>query len=178
MNTASAFIVLMVGDYSTTGLTGVALVQYNLAQELGSWAPTAVAVFIVMFSFSSLIGNYYYGEINISHLTDKKYCLHLFRIGVVLMTFIGSIASLDLVWNLADLFMAFLVLTNISSIVRMGRTAGLALDDYIKQRKAGIDTPVFNRSVLNHTFGIVWWGEGQTTDSSVPATPVEDTIEK
>ena len=67
---------------------------------------------------------------------------------------------------------------NISSIVRMGRTAGLALDDYIKQRKAGIDTPVFNRSVLNHTFGIVWWGEGQTTDSSVPATPVEDTIEK
>ena len=176
--TASAFIVLMVGDYSTTGLTGVALVQHNLAQELGSWAPTAVAVFIVMFSFSSLIGNYYYGEINISHLTDKKYCLHLFRIGVVLMTFIGSIASLDLVWNLADLFMAFLVLTNISSIVRMGRTAGLALDDYIKQRKAGIDTPVFNRSVLNHTFGIVWWGEGQTTDSSVPATPVEDTIEK
>ena len=48
------------------------------------------------------------------------------------MTFIGSIASLDLVWNLADLFMAFLVLTNISSIVRMGRTAGLALDDYIQ----------------------------------------------
>ena len=52
--TASAFIVLMVGDYSTTGLTGVALVQHNPAQELGSWAPTAVAVFIVMFSFSSL----------------------------------------------------------------------------------------------------------------------------
>ena len=77
------------------------------------------------------------------------------------MTFVGSIASLDLVWNLADLFMAFLVLTNISSIVRMGRTAGLALDDYIKQRKAGIETPVFNRSVLNHTYGIVWWGDGQ-----------------
>ena len=44
--------------------------------------------------------------------------------------------------------------------------------------KLDIDTPVFNRSVLNHTFGVVWWGEGQTTDSSVPATPVEDTIEK
>ena len=91
------------------------------------------------------------------------------------MTFIGSIASLDLVWNLADLFMAFLVLTNISSIVRMGRTAGLALDDYIKQRKAGIETPVFSRSILNHTYGVVWWGNGQTTDSSVPPTPVEDT---
>ena len=176
--TASAFIVLMVGDYSTTGLTGVALVQHNLEQQLGSWAPTAVAIFIVMFSFSSLIGNYYYGEINISHLTEKKFYLHLFRIGVIIMTFVGSIASLDLVWNLADLFMAFLVLTNISSIVRMGRTAGLALDDYIKQRKAGIETPVFNRSVLNHSYGIVWWGDGQTTDSSVPPTPVENTMEK
>ena len=176
--TASAFIVLIVGDYSTTGLTGVALVQHNLEQQLGSWAPTAVAIFIVMFSFSSLIGNYYYGEINISHLTEKKFYLHLFRIGVIIMTFVGSIASLDLVWNLADLFMAFLVLTNISSIVRMGRTAGLALDDYIKQRKAGIETPVFNRSVLNHTYGIVWWGDGQTTDSSVPPTPVENTMEK
>ena len=176
--TASAFIVLIVGDYSTTGLTGIALVQHNLAQQLGSWAPTAVAIFIVMFSFSSLIGNYYYGEINISHLTNKRFYLHLFRIGVILMTFVGSIASLDLVWNLADLFMAFLVLTNVSSIVRMGRTAGLALDDYIKQRKAGIETPVFNRSILNHTYGIVWWGDGQTTDSSVPPTPIEDTVEK
>ena len=176
--TSSAFIVLIVGDYSITGLTGIALVQHNLEAQLGAWAPYAVTVFIIMFSFSSLVGNYYYGEININHLTDKKYVLHLFRIGVVAMAFIGSIASLDLVWNLADLFMAFLVLTNVSSILRMGRTAGLALDDYIKQRKAGIQTPVFNRKVLNHTYGIVWWGDGQTTDSSVPATPLEETIEK
>ena len=47
-----------------------------------------------------------------------------------------------------------------------------------KQRKAGIETPVFNRSILNHTYGIVWWGDGQTTDSSVPPTPIEDTVEK
>lgn len=176
--TASAFIVLMIGDYSTTGLTGIALVQYNLEQEIGWWAPYAIAIFIVLFSFSSLVGNYYYGEINITHLTDKKIYLHIFRFGVIAMTFIGSIASLDLVWNLADLFMAFLVLTNVSSILRMGRTAGLALDDYVKQRKAGIETPVFHRSVLNHTYGVVWWGDGQVTDSSVPATPLEDTVEK
>lgn len=164
--TASAFIVLIVGDYSTTGLTGVALVQYNLAQELGSWAPYAVAVFIIMFSFSSIVGNYYYGEINISHLTDKKIYLQLFRVGVIAMTFLGGIASLDLVWNLADLFMGFLVLTNVSAIVRMGRQAGLALDDYIAQKRAGIETPVFHRSLLPKQEGIIWWGDGQTTDSS------------
>ncbi len=58
----------------------------------------------------------------------------------------------------------FLSITNVSSIV-LGRTAGLALDDYIKQRKWH-QTPVFNRSVLNHSYGIVWWGDGQTTDST------------
>ena len=89
-------------------------------------------------------------------LTEKKFYLHLFRIGVIITDIRRLYCLLDLVWNLADLFMAFLVLTNISSIVRMGRTAGLALDDYIKQRKAGIETPVFNRSVLNHSYGIVW----------------------
>ena len=168
--TSSAFIVLAVGDYSTTGLTGVALVQNNLAKELGSWAPYAIAVFIAMFSFSSIVGNYYYGEINISHLSNKKIYLNLFRVGVIAMTFIGAVAPLDLVWNLADLFMAFLVLTNVSSIVRMGRQAGLALDDYLAQKKAGIENPVFHRSILPKQDGIVWWGDGQTTDSSIPTS--------
>lgn len=165
--TASAFIVLIVGDYTTTGLTGVALVQHNLAQELGPWAPYAMALFIVMFSFSSLVGNYYYGEINITHLTDKKVYLNLFRLGVVAMTFLGSIAKLELVWNLADLFMAFLILTNVTAIVLLNKQAVAALKDYIFQKKQGIKVPVFNKSVLPDQSGIVWWGDGQTNDSSV-----------
>lgn len=164
--TASAFIVLIVGDYSTTGLTGIQLIQHNLGLQLGSWAPYAMAVFIVIFSFSSVVGNYYYGEINISHLTNKRIYLHIFRLLVVIMVYLGSIASLDFVWNLADLFMAFLVLLNVTCIVRLGRQAGLALDDYEKQKRSGIEWPVFHKSVLPKQNGIVWWGDGQTTDSS------------
>ena len=165
--TASAFIVLIIGDYTTTGLTGVALVQYNLAQELGPWAPYAMALFIVMFSFSSLVGNYYYGEINITHLTDKKIYLNLFRIGVVAMAYIGSVASLELVWNAADLFMAFLILTNITAIVLLNKQAVAALADYVDQKRRGIKVPVFNKKVLPTQEGLVWWGDGQTTDSTV-----------
>lgn len=163
--TASAFIVLVIGDYSATGLTGIALIQHNLAQELGPWAPYAVAMFIALFSFSSIVGNYYYGEINIGHMSKNPLYLNLFRLGVVAMVYIGSVASLDLVWNLADLFMAFLVLTNVSSIVRMGRQAGLALDDYIKQRKAGIAEPVFHRTILPKLDGVVWWGDNQNKEN-------------
>ena len=89
-----------------------------------------------MFSFSSLIGNYYYGEINISHLTEKKFYLHLFRIGVIIMTFVGSIASLDLVWNLAGFIHGLLsinlilVPSYVWDVLQV-----LLLDDYIKQRK-------------------------------------------
>ena len=164
--TASAFIVLMIGDYSTTGLTGINLVQYNLGQELGPWAPYAVALFIVLFSFSSIVGNYYYAEVNITHLTKKRYPLHIFRWVLVAMVVIGSVASLDFVWNIADLFMALLVFLNVSCIVRLGRQAGLALDDYESQKKAGIVNPVFHRSVLPKLNGIVWWGDGQTTHSA------------
>ena len=75
---ASAFIILLSGDYSTTNLTGIELVQWNLSQYFGSVAPSAVAILIVLFAFSSIVGNYYYGEINISHLTKKKWPLNLY----------------------------------------------------------------------------------------------------
>ncbi|MDY3983657.1 MAG: alanine/glycine:cation symporter family protein [Veillonellaceae bacterium] len=157
--TASAFIVLFTGNYASTGLNGIALVQYDLGLQLGSWAPPIMAFFIMTFAFSSIVGNYYYGEININHLTRKKVYLHIFRLFVVLMVFLGSIATLDLVWALADLFMGFLVLTNITSIVRLGKVARIVLEDYFKQKKAGIKEPVFTKDILPDQHGIAWWTE-------------------
>lgn len=77
--------------------------------QLGSWYAPVMAIFIFMFAFSSIVGNYYYGEINIAHLTKKPYLLkHLPRI----CSYHGLLrfhrVSLNLVWNLADLFMAFM----------------------------------------------------------------------
>ena len=163
--TSSAFIVLISGNYADTGLTGVALVQHDLGLQLGSWAPDVIAIFIFMFAFSSIVGNYYYGEINIAHLSKKKVYLNLFRVTVIIMVYVGSVASLELVWNLADLFMALMVLTNITSIVRLGKLSIIALDDYIAQKKAGIMEPVFDKSILPDQDGIVWWSkESNTTD--------------
>ncbi|MEG0832237.1 MAG: sodium:alanine symporter family protein, partial [Acidaminococcaceae bacterium] len=63
---ASAFIILLSDSYKTTNLTGIELAQNSLAYHLGPWAPLFLAILICMFAFSSIIGNYYYGEINIS----------------------------------------------------------------------------------------------------------------
>ncbi len=155
--TASAFIVLVIGDYASTGKTGVALVQHNLAEQLGAWAPLAVAIFIMMFSFSSIVGNYYYGEVNIAHLTQNKLYMNLFRTGVVAMVYVGSVASLDFVWNLADLFMALLVLINVTAILLLSGQVNVALKDYVKQKREGIKDPVFYKDILPKQDGIFYW---------------------
>ena len=156
---ASAFIVLLTGDYASTGLTGIELVQWDLAQYFVPMAPKAVSILIFLFAFTSLIGNYYYGEINIGHLTHKKWPLNLFRVLIAVMIFWGSIADLPLVWNLADLFMAFMVLTNVTAILLLFPQVRTCLKDYEDQLAKGIKLPIFHKKVLKNQKGIVWWDD-------------------
>ena len=92
---SSAFIVLLSTDYQSTGLTGIQLVQYDLSLYFGDIAVSAVAVFIILFAFTSIVGNYYYGEINIKYLSDNPLYLNIFRVLVTFMVFFGSIAELS-----------------------------------------------------------------------------------
>ena len=104
----------------------------------------------------------------LSHLTDNDFIFNLFRIGVVAITYIGSVASLELVWNTADLFMAFLILTNITAIVLLNKQACRTQisADFVDQKRRGIKVPRFNKKVLPTQEGLVWWGDGQTTDNT------------
>ena len=118
---ATAFIILLTGQYTIGGeCTGIALAQASLASVFGSLAPAAVSLMILLFAFSSIVGNYYYGEINIAFFdgNTRRY-LAVFRVCVVLMVLFGSLATLQLVWNLADLFMGLLCLTNLYAITRL-----------------------------------------------------------
>lgn len=155
--TASAFIILLSGHYDEGKLTGIALMQHDLGYVLGSWAPIALTIFVFMFAFSSIVGNYYYGEINIPMISKNKMHLNLFRILVIVMVYVGSVASLDFVWNLADLFMALMILSNLTAIVRLGDISIIALKDYIAQKKAGIMEPEFDDSILPVKDGVVCW---------------------
>ncbi len=145
---ASAFLVLVSGQYEIGGkLTGIALVQKCLSSEVGTWAVYFVALMITLFAFSSLVGNYYYGEININVLSEHKAALYFLRAFTVAMVMMGSVAPLPLVWDMADLFMAFLATTNLYAIARLFPRAKVALDDYLTQLRAGKD-PVFDPRIL------------------------------
>ncbi len=70
---ATAFIVLLTGQYEIGGkLTGIALAQASLASIFGQLAPAAVSFMILLFAFSSIVGNYYYGEINMAKSTSRS----------------------------------------------------------------------------------------------------------
>ncbi|MDF1509047.1 alanine/glycine:cation symporter family protein [Robertmurraya sp. DFI.2.37] len=154
---ATAFMILL-SDNFMSGQTGIQLTQSALSQHLGSWATIFVAIAIFLFAFSSVIGNYYYGETNIEFIKENKSAVFIYRIAVIGMVFFGSIVDLAVVWDLADLFMGIMALINIAAIVLLGHIAFKALTDYRQQRKQGKD-PVFYKDSIPGLKGIESWEE-------------------
>lgn len=152
----TAFIILISGLYEVPGVNGIELTQSALQAEVGSAGPVFVAVAIFLFAYSTIIGNYYYGEANVRFLLRyvpserwRGWLLTAFRLlsGGVMVMF-GALASLDTVWNLVDVCMALLTAVNLVAIVGLGRLAFRLLTDYQQQRRRGVKDPVFHRSSM------------------------------
>lgn len=145
----TAFIILISGLYEVEGLNGIALTQNALESEIGSSGPVFIAVAIFLFAYSSIIGNYYYGEANVRYLSNKRWVLIIFRLlsGGVMVMF-GAMATLETVWNIVDICMALLTACNLIAIVTLGKYAFRLLDDYIKQKREGNKSPEFHRSTM------------------------------
>lgn len=146
--TCTAFMVLISGSHQTEGLTGIQLTQSALSSQVGHWGNIFIAVCILLFAFSSIIGNYYYGETNIEFLTTNKIWLNIYRVGVIGMVMFGSVGELVLVWNMADLFMGLMSVLNLIAIFLLGNVAFDALKDYARQKSEGLD-PTFNKGDID-----------------------------
>ncbi|MGG7148696.1 alanine/glycine:cation symporter family protein [Clostridium butyricum] len=153
----TAFIILLSDVDLSGGLTGIQLTQNALSSQIGSIGSTFIAICIFLFAFSSIVGNYYYGESNIEFLTNKRVYIGIYRAAVASMVLFGAIASLDIVWNLADVFMAVMAILNLIAITALGKYAYKALDDYRKQKKNGIKEPVFKASSIEGLKNTTEW---------------------
>ncbi|RHB50151.1 sodium:alanine symporter family protein [Exiguobacterium sp. AM39-5BH] len=140
--TSTAMIILLSGVAGSESFAGVELTQAALTAEIGPLATSFLTIAIFLFAFSSILGNYYYGETNIQFISDKKIYVTLYRIGVVGMVLFGAVRSAGLVWSIADVFMGLMALVNLYAIFRLAKVARLVLDDYLEQRRQG-DDPVF-----------------------------------
>ncbi len=146
--TCTAFIILFSGENLNTGLDGIQLTQAALNSQIGNIGSTYIAIAILFFAYSSILGNYYYGEANIRFITKKQSVIHIYRILVGGMVFFGSIASLNMVWSLADVTMALMAICNLIAIILLGKYAFRLLDDYLKQKRNGIKSPVFTKDKM------------------------------
>ena len=141
---STAFIILMSG-VSLTGADGVKLTQEALTAEIGGAGRIFVAVAIFFFAFSSIFGNYYYGEANIRFITKSRVALNTYRLIVGAMVMGGAMMSLQTVWSLADITMGLMTLCNLVAIALLGGQAMRLLEDYRAQKRKGIE-PVFKKS--------------------------------
>lgn len=143
--TCTAFIILFSGVSTQTSLNGIQLTQEALTAEVGSAGGIFIALAILLFAFSSIIGNYYYGEANILFITRRKPVLVAYRLLVSAMVLCGSLMSLDLAWSLADIMMGLMTICNLIAIAILSRQAFLLLDHYLAQKRKGISSPVFRK---------------------------------
>ncbi len=155
----TAFMILLYSDYATAGLEGIELTQAALSSQIGPIGNIFIAVCILLFAFSSIVGNYYYGESNIGFMSNNKAVLNVFRAMVVGMVLFGSVAKVQLVWDLADVFMGLMAIINLIAIALLGKYAFVVLKDYTDQKKAGIKDPVFIASNIKGLENVECWQE-------------------
>ena len=146
--TCTAFIILFSGVPLGGEANGVQLTQMALDNEIGSGGSLYVAIAILFFAFSSIIGNYYYGEANLRYITRNKVVMAVFRLMTGAMVMFGALASLDLAWSLADVCMGLMTICNLIAIVLLGKYAFRLLNDYVEQKRNGIKNPVFKKEKM------------------------------
>jgi AGCS family alanine or glycine:cation symporter len=178
--TMTALIILVADPSHAYGdaTLGASLTQWALAEQLGSWAIHYLTFAILLFAFTSVIGNYYYGESNIQYMFDSKLLLNLFRVLVMAFVLIGSVVKVSVVWSMADVFMPLLALTNLIAILPLAAIAARLLSHYNAQRRQGVE-PVFHRDDMPDLKNIECWdGSDHVTCAQTYSESATKTLNK
>lgn len=163
----TAFIILVSSPDLSNAAEGIGLTQSAIVDALGPWSNILLNVIIFLLAFSSILGNYYYGESNIEFISRSRKVLFGYRLLAVVAIFVGSIASAELIWNTADGIMGIMALVNLIAIGLLSGIVFRLIKDYSAQRKLGRD-PVFTRSLLPDVEGITCWESEQSVTGVMP----------
>jgi NhaA family Na+:H+ antiporter len=162
--TISAFIILTTSP--VYGDTEVNLVSRGVEAALGGWALQAMALILMLFTFTSVLGNYYYGESSVRFLHDRPATINVLRGVVIAGTFTGSVLSLDTVWSLADVTMGLMATVNLVAVLALTGVVVKVLRDYDAQRRDGLD-PVFHSGSVPGIKGLQVWEREATEPEQV-----------
>ena len=126
---------LSLRDASGVGYTGAALSQVAFSTLYHKGGDIFIAICMLFFAFSTIIGWYFFGAANIRYLFGNK-AIKPYSFLVALCVFAGSLAEVNLVWNMADLFNSLMVLPNIIGLFALTKIiVGLKNDYYHNFKK-------------------------------------------
>jgi AGCS family alanine or glycine:cation symporter len=147
--TATASIILLSGINlgDSQGLEGITLTQAALVSHIGPIGAHIIAVALILFAFTSIMANYYYGESNLRFIKENQNMVRVFRVLVLGTLILGSVVELQTIWNIADLTMGAMAIINVFALLMLSGVALKVIADFERQFKAGID-PVFDRTRL------------------------------
>ena len=143
--TATALMCLSSGIVPASAAKGAPYVQMALKQTFGNVGPIFIAVAMIFFAFTTLLGNFYYVENGFAYVFGRrpgKVSILVIRIVGALLVFFGAGLQIDIAWGIADIAQCVLAFINIPVCAIIGGVAYLALKDYIRQKKEGLD-PVY-----------------------------------
>ncbi len=135
----TALIMLLVPQEITAGLTGMDLLQEAMRYHLGSFGVFFMAITLLLFSFSTFIGVLFYARGNVAYLCgDNWWSQTAYKIGALVMLFIGCMAAYTFVWDLGDFGIALMTVFNMFALFPLTKEALASMRDYegmIKARK-------------------------------------------
>jgi AGCS family alanine or glycine:cation symporter len=143
----TAFIILLGDVYQpgAEGIDGVALTQQSMVDHVGAWAQYYLTAAIFLFSFSSIMYNYYLGENALAFMTDNPMALNVLRIAIMGIVFLGAVApGATFVFSFSDPMMGILAVVNLLALMMLFPVALRIINDYRAQLSAGIRRPVFD----------------------------------
>ncbi|MBR5468712.1 MAG: alanine:cation symporter family protein [Firmicutes bacterium] len=157
--TATAMMCLSSGMVPSAELKGAPFVQAALSNTFGSFGIYFVTFALLLFAFTTLLGNLFYCEGALNYIAKKtvtKTTMTIFRVIACIVIFVGATLDFGLVWDIADVLMGVMALINLPVIVILGKTAITCLNDYIAQKKAGKD-PQFKASTVGLEGKVDFW---------------------
>lgn len=156
---ATAFMCMCSCVEPSDELSGAPYVQAALSSTLGEFGPIFITVAMILFAFTTLLGNLYYVDKCVIFIMGKvpsKAFMRVYYVIASLVIFVGAGLSADLLWNIADVTMGGMTIINMPVILILSKYAFRALKDYDNQRKEGV-TPVFKAKNIGLPHDVDYW---------------------
>ncbi len=156
---ATAFLCMCSGVEPTEELSGAPYVQASLSSVLGSFGPIFITVAMILFAFTTLLGNLYYVDQGIYFINGKipgKKFTTFYRIVASALILLGAGLNAGLLWNISDVLMGAMTIINIPVIIILGKYALRTLRDYEAQKKEGKE-PVFKAKNIDLPHEVDYW---------------------